>query len=911
MSVTVRVALRVRPLNGRESKEQERCIIKFSQQQPQQVLLEPDRYFTFDYIYPPEMEQACIYDSCIQPLFDQFILGYNATILAYGQTGSGKTYSMGTAGNVSNESKGIIPRFSENLFKWIENQQNSQQQEQQQQQREHVKFEVKCSFLELYNEEIIDLLKNNKKSNIVIREDNNGNITWSGVYENFIQGSEELLDCLSKGSHSRTTAATDMNSNSSRSHAIFSVTLMQHISTTLNGNSIAKKIESKFHFVDLAGSERLKKTNAIGERAKEGISINSGLLALGNVISALGDETPQQHLHIPYRNSKLTRLLQDSLGGNSQTLMLACISPAESNANETLSTLKYANRAKNIKNTVTINHEQSLLDTLKEENSRLKEELRVNDAFMKEVHFELDNLRAKNQELQTLLQHQNDITAATTNDTKADSIPQQLHVTANLNSCQETCNSDNTTIIDHLPTRSNTSILDEQSQITPTISLSTKRKRSNSPFTDELGKPTLQLMLEKQKGRLRKEYVFAKKIKSDPSALADPNLFLRVINILQLNIKEKKQLITFLEQHQIESQQKGIPQRAATAVISAQSDAITADINSSSSKKKRLLKNDKSANVNMTTKQMDSTLTTTTRHAVKSATNDFDTLALQNNALANQLKQVNTAIKKVLAMSNNPATSLTQIRSILNRVSIAAASDTKACNLRISGATTMKNIAPKVSQDTVANRKRLYTGPLKKVNVEEKLVEIQKIVAFEHLKSHPICAEMMKSLKRQKIKLLHEQRDLLKERKEMLKEFYKDKFQEEQQKQQYMDERIDIITVQVDMITEQLNLLSSPSNSACFSAFDNKNNVKLINILKPLRESDLRALILLIIQRDMVTFNLQSALYQHTLQTLQQFQQGFIQLRRTSDSMNNQILIDMLKSPVRCLSNGLVLISGK
>lgn len=180
-----------------------------------------------------------------------------------------------------------------------------------------------------------------------------------------------------------------MNSNSSRSHAIFSVSLTQQLPESI--------VHSKFHFVDLAGSERLKRTNAIGDRAKEGISINSGLLALGNVISALGDENKKKKTsHVPYRNSKLTRLLQDSLGGNSQTLMLACVSPADSNANETLSTLKYANRAKNITNRVVLNQQLSEVDTMKQEINRLRQELKTNDAFMKEVHVELDELRAEN-----------------------------------------------------------------------------------------------------------------------------------------------------------------------------------------------------------------------------------------------------------------------------------------------------------------------------------------------------------------------------------------------------------------------------------------------------------------------------------------------------------------------------------
>ncbi|KAJ1506199.1 hypothetical protein HMI55_001272, partial [Coelomomyces lativittatus] len=261
-------------------------------------------------------------------------------------------------------------------------------------------YQVSVSFLELYNEELIDLLNPTRSSthwqnsevlrpgsasstksepnNVRIREDEFGNIVWVGVREEICHTPEQLLGILSKGSLCRTTGSTDMNMVSSRSHAIFSVTL--RISKLEPNGSDFQKIQCKFHFVDLAGSERLKKTNAEGTRAKEGISINSGLLALGNVISALGDESRQeQRSHIPYRDSKLTRLLQDSLGGNSQTLMLACVSPADSNFQETLNTLKYANRARNIKNKVVINQQGSMntleVQQLRTQINRLKLEL--------------------------------------------------------------------------------------------------------------------------------------------------------------------------------------------------------------------------------------------------------------------------------------------------------------------------------------------------------------------------------------------------------------------------------------------------------------------------------------------------------------------------------------------------------
>ncbi|CAG8480607.1 1201_t:CDS:2, partial [Gigaspora rosea] len=314
---------------------------------------------------------------------NQIQSGYNVTILAYGQTSSGKTHTMGTANNhdIPSESKGIIPRAISTLFKTM----NSSQLKSR-------KFSIKVSFIEIYNEDLIDLLADNigndNKPQVTIREDSKGNIIWNGLQEIRVNGVEEVMSHLSRGSQNRQVGATDMNAQSSRSHAIFSVTMTQFVNSNNPPNSpvsptsrpstpskvrpgsslrLSRKLDdsdcvsitSKFHFVDLAGSERLKRTSAIGERAKEGISINSGLLALGNVISALGDPTKAKHItHIPYRDSKLTRLLQDSLGGNARTLMIACVSPTESNLTESLNTLKYANRARNIKNSASVNSEE-------------------------------------------------------------------------------------------------------------------------------------------------------------------------------------------------------------------------------------------------------------------------------------------------------------------------------------------------------------------------------------------------------------------------------------------------------------------------------------------------------------------------------------------------------------------------
>lgn len=259
-------------------------------------------------------------------------------------------------------------------------------------------FKVNAQFLELYNEEVLDLFDTTrdidaktKKSNIRIHEDSAGGIYTVGVTTRTVNTESEMMQCLKLGALSRTTASTQMNVQSSRSHAIFTIHLCQtrmcpqidaEIATdnkVISESSQMNEFETltaKFHFVDLAGSERLKRTGATGERAKEGISINCGLLALGNVISALGDKS-KRATHVPYRDSKLTRLLQDSLGGNSQTIMIACVSPSDRDFMETLNTLKYANRARNIKNKVMVNQDRASqqINALRSEITRLQMEL--------------------------------------------------------------------------------------------------------------------------------------------------------------------------------------------------------------------------------------------------------------------------------------------------------------------------------------------------------------------------------------------------------------------------------------------------------------------------------------------------------------------------------------------------------
>lgn len=244
-----------------------------------------------------------------------------------------------------------------------------------------MQFSVAAQFMELYNEEIIDLLDPYNKSKVYkIHEDTLGGICVSGCTTTPILGPNDALRCLQQGALARTTASTQMNAQSSRSHALFTLLIrrtrvMSPEETGMDSGDL-ETLTSKFHFVDLAGSERLKRTGATGDRAREGISINCGLLSLGNVISALGDQSKKVS-HVPYRDSKLTRLLQDSLGGNSQTLMIACISPSDRDFMETLNTLKYANRARNIKNRVQVNQDQSSrqITTLRREIASLQMEL--------------------------------------------------------------------------------------------------------------------------------------------------------------------------------------------------------------------------------------------------------------------------------------------------------------------------------------------------------------------------------------------------------------------------------------------------------------------------------------------------------------------------------------------------------
>ncbi|KAK9109273.1 hypothetical protein Sjap_017333 [Stephania japonica] len=382
---SVKVAVHVRPLVGDERLQGCKDCVTVVPGKPQVQI--GAHSFTFDHVYGSSGSPAsAMFDECVAPLVDGLFQGYNATVLAYGQTGSGKTYTMGT-GYKDGSQTGITPQVMNALFRKIETM------------KHEAEFQLHVSFIEILKEEVQDLLEptfmskseavtpNGHMGKVVvpgkppiqIRESSNGVITLAGSTEVGVSALKEMAACLEQGSLNRATGSTNMNNQSSRSHAIFTISLeqMRRLSPAFSGEVSPNEdmneeyLCAKLHLVDLAGSERAKRTGSDGLRFKEGVHINKGLLALGNVISALGDEKKRKEgVHVPYRDSKLTRLLQDSLGGNSRTVMIACISPADINAEETLNTLKYANRARNIQNKPIVNR-----DPISSEMQRMRQQL--------------------------------------------------------------------------------------------------------------------------------------------------------------------------------------------------------------------------------------------------------------------------------------------------------------------------------------------------------------------------------------------------------------------------------------------------------------------------------------------------------------------------------------------------------
>lgn len=362
----VRVVVRCRPLNTDEVSTNCKVLVQVDEQRGSITVqvpkadpsIEPPKTFTFDTVFPPGCKQVDIYNVVARPLVSCVLQGYNGTIFAYGQTGAGKTFTM-EGERTTPELRGIIPNSFAHIFGAIAKSVDD------------VRFLVRVSYLEIYNEEVRDLLGKDQTQHLEVKERPDVGVYVKDLSAFVVNNADDMDRIMTIGNKNRSVGSTKMNVNSSRSHAIFTVTIE---CSDKGPDDKARVRVGKLHLVDLAGSERQSKTGATGQRLKEATKINLSLSTLGNVIQALVDaKTP----HIPYRNSKLTRLLQDSLGGNSKTVMVANIGPADYNFDETISTLRYSNRAKNIKNNAKVNEDpkDALLRQYQKEIDALKRQL--------------------------------------------------------------------------------------------------------------------------------------------------------------------------------------------------------------------------------------------------------------------------------------------------------------------------------------------------------------------------------------------------------------------------------------------------------------------------------------------------------------------------------------------------------
>ncbi|XP_028435476.1 kinesin-like protein KIF13A isoform X6 [Perca flavescens] len=376
----VKVAVRVRPMNRREIELNTKCVVDM---EDNQTVLHPppsntkgdnrkqSKVFAFDHCFwsmdesnvPKYAGQEVVFKCLGEGILENAFQGYNACIFAYGQTGSGKSFSM--MGN--GDQPGLIPRLCCSLFERVHREEN-----------EGHTFKVEVSYMEIYNEKVRDLLDpKGSRHSLKVREHKVLGPYVDGLSQLAVTNFEDIEVLMSEGNKSRTVAATNMNEESSRSHGVFSIIVTQTLYDLQSGNS-GEKV-SKMSLVDLAGSERVSKTGAAGERLKEGSNINKSLTTLGCVISALADQSAGKGKakFVPYRDSVLTWLLKDNLGGNSKTAMIATVSPAADNYEETLSTLRYADRAKRIVNHAVVNEDPNarIIRELREEVEKLKVQL--------------------------------------------------------------------------------------------------------------------------------------------------------------------------------------------------------------------------------------------------------------------------------------------------------------------------------------------------------------------------------------------------------------------------------------------------------------------------------------------------------------------------------------------------------
>mmetsp|Transcript_49450 Transcript_49450/g.115632 ORF Transcript_49450/g.115632 Transcript_49450/m.115632 type:complete len:672 (-) Transcript_49450:83-2098(-) len=337
---SVVVCCRVRPQNQMEKQNSNQICLELPENGVAVKVRSQGADFQFDKVFSWTSTQKEVYDYAAKPIVTSVLKGFNGTVFAYGQTSSGKTFTMQGPDLEDKAMQGVIPRTIRSIFDGIY------------QSDENIEFLVKVSIVEIYNEHIRDLL-DQKKDNLKIHEDKVRGIFVGDVTETYVQNEAEIFEAMQVGQYNRSTAETDMNAHSSRSHLVFMLTVEQK---NLHDGSL--KV-GKLHMVDLAGSEKVGKTGAVGDRLDEAKSINKSLSALGNVINALTDK---QKSHVPYRDSKLTRMLQESLGGNSKTSLIITVSPSTYNEHETISTLRFGQRAKMIKNVVKVNMERSVAE---------------------------------------------------------------------------------------------------------------------------------------------------------------------------------------------------------------------------------------------------------------------------------------------------------------------------------------------------------------------------------------------------------------------------------------------------------------------------------------------------------------------------------------------------------------------
>ncbi|KAF2813350.1 kinesin family protein-like protein [Mytilinidion resinicola] len=382
------------------------------------------KLFVFDRVFGEDTDQEGVWEYLCESV-NSFVQGYNVSILAYGQSGAGKSYTMGTTGPAEQADPkimGVIPRAADLLFEKLTGRPAGRRPgtglrapsrystvglpaASNLSKPADKSWQLKATYVEIYNEQLRDLLvpehvPMHERTTVSIREDTKGRILLTGLTQITINSVEDLLNALNFGSSIRQTDATAVNAKSSRSHAVFSLNLIQKKSSTAptsarekrfsvpieamsGGNENWVTVDSKLHFVDLAGSERLKNTQALGDRAKEGISINAGLASLGKVISQLSSRAAGSH--VSYRDSRLTRLLQDSLGGNAITYMVACVNPVEFHLSETLNTVQYAQRARAIQSKPQIQQtsddsdKQATIERLRAEVSFLRDQIRLSE----------------------------------------------------------------------------------------------------------------------------------------------------------------------------------------------------------------------------------------------------------------------------------------------------------------------------------------------------------------------------------------------------------------------------------------------------------------------------------------------------------------------------------------------------